>query len=95
MQLPPLTICITGPCTNIAMLIKLHPELVSHDYVEQIVLMGGSAGGAGNRGPLAEFNILVDPEAAAIVFNAPVKVVMAGLNVTHQGERAKTRARYL
>lgn len=32
----------------------------------------------------AEFNILVDPEAASIVFNHNIKVVMAGLNVTHQ-----------
>lgn len=32
----------------------------------------------------AEFNILVDPEAAAILFDHPIRVTMAGLNVTHQ-----------
>ncbi|KAK0543149.1 Uridine nucleosidase 1, partial [Tilletia horrida] len=76
-----LHICITGPCTNIGMFCKMYPHLLAG--VEQIVLMGGTAAGAGNRGPLAEFNILCDPEAATIVFDANVKVVMAGLNVTH------------
>ncbi|KAL9936341.1 hypothetical protein V8E36_004409 [Tilletia maclaganii] len=77
-----LHIVITGPCTNIALFCKMYPHLLAG--VEQIVLMGGSAGGAGNRGPMAEFNILCDPDAAAIVFDAEVKTVMAGLNVTHQ-----------
>ena len=86
LNLAPLHLCVTGPCTNIALFIKTYPELVNSDSIAQIVVMGGSAGAAGNRGPMAEFNILVDPEAASIVFNAPVKVVMAGLNVTHQGE---------
>ncbi|KAE8258899.1 hypothetical protein A4X13_0g1381 [Tilletia indica] len=78
---PKLHIVITGPCTNIALFCKMYPHLLAG--VEQIVLMGGSAGRAGNRGPLAEFNILCDPEAATIVFDADIKVVMAGLNVTH------------
>ncbi|KAK0526038.1 Uridine nucleosidase 1 [Tilletia horrida] len=78
---PKLHIAITGPCTNIALFCKMYPHLLAG--VEQIVLMGGVAGGAGNRGPLAEFNILCDPEAAAIVFDADIKTVMAGLNVTH------------
>ncbi|CAD6898563.1 unnamed protein product [Tilletia controversa] len=78
---PKLHIVITGPCTNIALFCKMYTHLLAG--VEQIVLMGGSAGGAGNRGPLAEFNILCDPEAAAIVFDADVKTTMAGLNITH------------
>ncbi|KDN46263.1 nucleoside hydrolase [Tilletiaria anomala UBC 951] len=82
--LPPLTICVTGPCTNIALFLKLYSHLATREYIEQVVVMGGSAGASGNRGQLAEFNFLVDPEAARIVCDAPLKVVMAGLNVTHQ-----------
>lgn len=84
--LPPISLIATGPLTNIALLIKLCPgdgSLLT-ETVEQVVLMGGSAGMSGNRSPLAEWNIYVDPEAASIVFDSKLKVVMAGLNVTHQ-----------
>ncbi|GAA5844495.1 hypothetical protein JCM3766R1_007142 [Sporobolomyces carnicolor] len=77
-----LSVVATGALTNIALFVSLYPELV-RDKVSQIVLMGG-AEGRGNRSPTAEFNILIDPEAAAIVFDAEVKVVIAPLNVTHQ-----------
>ncbi|CDR99364.1 related to nucleoside hydrolase [Sporisorium scitamineum] len=79
---PPIHLAVTGPMTNVALFIRCYPHLIKG--IEQIVLMGGAAGVRGNRGPLAEFNILNDPEAAAIVFNTDIKVVMAGLNVTHQ-----------
>uniref|UniRef100_V5GKC3 Inosine/uridine-preferring nucleoside hydrolase domain-containing protein n=1 Tax=Kalmanozyma brasiliensis (strain GHG001) TaxID=1365824 RepID=V5GKC3_KALBG len=79
---PPIHLAVTGPMTNVALFIRCYPHLVKG--IEQIVLMGGAAGVRGNRGPLAEFNILNDPEAAAICFNTDIKVVMAGLNVTHQ-----------
>lgn len=81
---PALHICITGPCTNIALLIKLHPALVAPDTIASITIMGGAAGSPGNRWALGEFNAACDPEALAIVMYHPVKVVMAGLNVTHQ-----------
>ena len=45
--------------------------------------MGGSATG-GNTTPAAEFNILVDPEATDIVLHSGAKLVMMGLDVTHQ-----------
>ena len=79
---PPIHLAVTGPMTNVALFIRCYPHLIKG--IDQIVLMGGAAGVRGNRGPLAEFNILNDPEAAAIVFNTDIKVVMAGLNVTHQ-----------
>ncbi|KAJ1033602.1 hypothetical protein NDA13_001590 [Ustilago tritici] len=79
---PPIHLAVTGPMTNAALFIRCYPHLIRG--IEQIVLMGGAAGVRGNRGPLAEFNILNDPEAASIVFNTDIKVVMAGLNVTHQ-----------
>ena len=47
--------------------------------------MGGSAS-FGNHTPVGEFNVLVDPEAAAVVCAAgdQVRVLMAGLDLTHQ-----------
>lgn len=44
--------------------------------------MGGAIG-MGNWSPAAQFNILVDPEAAHIVFTSGIKVVMIPLEVTH------------
>ncbi|PKL07394.1 MAG: pyrimidine-specific ribonucleoside hydrolase RihA [Spirochaetae bacterium HGW-Spirochaetae-7] len=75
------TIVATAALTNVAALLLAHPELKSK--IERISLMGGSAVG-GNWTPAAEFNILVDPEAAQIVFNAGIPVTMCGLDVTHQ-----------
>lgn len=70
-----LAIVATGALTNIALFVMVYPELV-RDKVSQIVLMGGAEGVRGNRSPTAEFNILIDPHAASIVFDAEVKVVM-------------------
>jgi purine nucleosidase/pyrimidine-specific ribonucleoside hydrolase len=75
------TLVPTGPLTNIALLLRTHPELA--ERVREIVLMGGSTDG-GNIQPLAEFNIHVDPEAADVVFSSGLPVTMCGLNVTHQ-----------
>jgi inosine-uridine nucleoside N-ribohydrolase len=77
----PVTVVPTGPLTNVALLLRKHPEL--GERVREIVLMGGSTG-AGNVEPLAEFNIHVDPEAADVVFSSGLPVTMCGLNVTHQ-----------
>ncbi|MDX9899012.1 MAG: nucleoside hydrolase [Spirochaetia bacterium] len=77
----PVTIVPTGALTNVAALLLSHPELKSK--IERISLMGGSAIG-GNWTAAAEFNILVDPEAAHIVFNAGIPVTMCGLDVTHK-----------
>ena len=77
----PVTLVPTGPLTNIALLLRTHPELA--ERVREIVLMGGSTD-AGNIQPLAEFNIHVDPEAADVVFSSGLPVTMCGLNVTHQ-----------
>ena len=75
------TLVPTGPLTNIALAARLEPRIVSR--VKEVVLMGG-AYGAGNFSPSAEFNIAVDPEAAAIVFGEDWPVVMVGLDLTHQ-----------
>jgi len=74
-----LTLVPTGPLTNVATLLALHPDA----RPERIVLMGGAVG-EGNRTPAAEFNIWADPEAAHRVFTSGIDVTMVGLDVTHQ-----------
>ena len=76
-----LTLVPTGPLTNVALAIRREPRIVSR--VREVVLMGG-AYGRGNVTPAAEFNIAVDPEAAAAVFAADWPVTMVGLDLTHQ-----------
>ena len=75
------TICVLGPMTNIAKAISEKPEIKTN--IDQIVFMGGSAT-SGNTTPAAEFNILVDPDATHIVLQSGIKLVMMGLDVTHQ-----------
>lgn len=77
----PITLVPTGPLTNIALFRRRYPELFAR--VDEIVLMGGSLG-EGNITPFAEFNIWVDPEAAAEVMAGGRPLSMMGLDVTHQ-----------
>lgn len=74
----PPTLLALGPLTNIALLLRMYPDEAA--LLEKIVFMGGSTG-SGNASPVAEFNVWHDPEAAAIVLDAPVPVVMYGLDV--------------
>ncbi|WP_195576304.1 ribonucleoside hydrolase RihC [Paenibacillus sp. 1001270B_150601_E10] len=74
----PVTLVPIGPLTNIAMLLKMYPEVKGN--IQEIVLMGGSAS-RGNKGVMSEFNIATDPEAAKIVFASGVPIAMAGLDV--------------
>ena len=74
-----LTLVPTGPLTNVALLLALHPDA----RPERVVLMGGSIG-EGNTTPAAEFNIWADPEAARRVFESGLDVTMIGLDVTHR-----------
>ena len=77
-----ITLVPTGPLTNIATAINREPAILP--YIEQIVLMGGAMREGGNRTPSAEFNILVDPHAADIVFRCGRPITAMGLDVTHQ-----------
>lgn len=77
----PVALVPTGPLTNIAALLLAHPEL--KEKIKVISLMGGGIT-HGNWTPAAEFNILVDPEAAKIVFESGVPIVMSGLDVTER-----------
>jgi purine nucleosidase len=75
------TLVPIGPLTNVAMALRREPRLA--DRVQEVVLMGGSFT-RGNGTPAAEFNIFVDPEAAAMVFEAGWPLTMVGLDLTHQ-----------
>lgn len=77
----PITLVPTGPLTNIALFLAAHPEL--HERIERICLMGGAMG-EGNWTASAEFNIWVDPDAAARVFGSGLPLTMIGIDVTHQ-----------
>ncbi len=76
------TLIPTGPMTNIAAAIQRDPAIL--DAVERIVSMGGAMREGGNRSPSAEFNVLVDPHAADIVYRCGRPVTAMGLDVTHQ-----------
>lgn len=77
-----ITLVPTGPLTNIGQAITKDSSIL--DKVEQIVLMGGAMREGGNISPSAEFNILVDPHAADIVFRCGRPITVMGLDVTHQ-----------
>ena len=78
----PITLVPTGPLTNIAMALVKQPRIV--DKIDEIVLMGGAMREGGNSTPSAEFNILVDPHAAHVVFGCGRPITAMGLDVTHQ-----------
>ena len=78
-----------GPLTNIGTVIDRAPEVLPK--IRQLVIMGGAMREGGNYSPSAEFNILVDPHAADIVFRCGRPITSMGLDVTHQV--LSTRAR--
>jgi inosine-uridine nucleoside N-ribohydrolase len=87
----PVAIAPIGPLTNIALLLRLYPDLAPR--IAHLSIMGGSIG-EGNTTVSAEFNIYADPEAADVVFRSGVPITMMGLDVTHQAllDRASAEA---
>lgn len=75
----PMTIIATGAYTNIALLLEKYPE--DRELIKELLLMGGSISG-GNVSSVAEFNVFTDPDAAKIVFESGLPIVMIGLDVT-------------
>jgi inosine-uridine nucleoside N-ribohydrolase len=76
-----ITLLTIGPLTNIATALSADPELAG--LTRNLVMMGGSLSG-GNITPAAEFNVYVDPEAARIVFQSGIPIIMVGLDVTRK-----------
>jgi purine nucleosidase len=77
-----ITVCALGPLTNIAMAFIKAPEVAGR--IGELVIMGGASFDLGNVTPAAEFNIHVDPHAAAIVLDSGIPITMLPLDVTHQ-----------
>jgi len=78
----PVTLVPVGPMTNVATLIMTHPELLHK--IKEVVIMGGTTL-KGNASPVAEANIIQDPEAAYILFKSGLKIRMTGLDATWDG----------
>jgi inosine-uridine nucleoside N-ribohydrolase len=78
-----ITLVAVGPLTNVAIALNVEPDLPN--LLRSLVIMGGAFEVPGNTTPAAEFNILVDPEAAQQVFAAPFPNLTAvGLDVTNR-----------
>jgi purine nucleosidase len=77
-----ITLCALGPLTNIAMALVKAPEVAGG--IRELAVMGGACFELGNVTPAAEFNIHVDPHAAAIVVDSGIPITMIPLDVSHQ-----------
>jgi purine nucleosidase len=71
-----ITLVTLGPLTNIALALTLEPRLAN--WVKACYVMGGAACTVGNITPAAEYNIWCDPEAARLVFQSGMKILMTG-----------------
>ncbi|WP_159946166.1 nucleoside hydrolase [Rhizobium sp. 18065] len=83
------TLCTLGALTNVGLALQKAPDIAPR--IRELVMMGGGFFEGGNITPAAEFNIYVDPHAAAAVLAAGIPVVMMPLDVTHQLLTRKTR----
>ena len=76
---PGLTIVATGPLTNLALALRRYPDIAAK--IARIVTLGGSWG-LGTKTAAAEWNILCDPEAAAIVYGAGIPITMVPVDAS-------------
>lgn len=76
----PVTIAAIGPLTNLALALRLAPDIA--DNIERIVMMGGAFYVPGNVTPSAEFNWWFDPEAASVVLESPIPLEIFPLDTT-------------
>jgi inosine-uridine nucleoside N-ribohydrolase len=84
------TILALGPMTNVAILLRLHPDLETK--IKSIVFMGGNAHVPGNASHAAEFNFWFDPEAAQAVLRSRIaEKVMFPLDICNHAVLDKSR----
>ncbi|GAA3773147.1 nucleoside hydrolase [Streptomyces phyllanthi] len=76
-----LTVCATGPLTNVAIALLEDPGFARR--VRKFVFMGGAAQVPGNITPVAEFNIWADPDAAEVVLSSGIPFTMVDLDASH------------
>ncbi len=74
----------TGPLTNLALALRLEPELPK--LLRRLVIMGGAFNHPGNTTPTNEWNVHVDPEATKEVYDAfcaaPARPIICALDIT-------------
>ena len=74
------TVIPIGPCTNLAIAIRMAPEIIP--LIKRVVYKGGAFDSPGNTTPAAEFNWWFDPEAAKMCVRAPfAEQLIVGLDV--------------
>ena len=76
----PTTILAIGPFTNLALAIRIAPDIVSKIGV--MYVMGGAFFVPGNVTPSAEFNWWFDAESAAIVLDQDIEMTIVPLDIT-------------
>ena len=75
-----ITILALGPMTNIALALRMRPDIETK--IKRIVFMGGNISVSGNASAAAEFNFWFDPEAARIVLRSRIpQKIMFGLDI--------------
>ncbi len=77
-----ITLLTIGPLTNVALLFALHPEIPA--LLKELVIMGGYYANRHPGVPPLEWNIILDPHAAARVFRSPVNIRAVGTEITRQ-----------
>ena len=78
-----LTVLALGPMTNIALALRLRPDIATK--IKRLVFMGGNINVPGNASQAAEFNFWFDPEAARIVLRSRIPhKIMFGLDICNQ-----------
>lgn len=73
------SIVATGPQTNVAMALRMAPEIAG--LVKRFVVLGGCFTTPGNITPVSEYNIWADPEAARLVLRSGAPVTLVPLDV--------------
>jgi inosine-uridine nucleoside N-ribohydrolase len=77
-----LTLVALGPLTDVALAVRADADAMRR--IGRVVAMGGAVDVPGNVTPGSEFNMYVDPEAAAEVFAAGLAIDLVPLDATRQ-----------
>jgi purine nucleosidase len=79
-----ITLVATGPWTNVGRALERAPDIA--ELVKECIVMGGVFHVPGNITPVVEYNVWADPDAARVVFNAGMELIVVGLDVCeHNG----------
>jgi len=76
---PGITLLTLGPLSNIARALIKNPKI--EENIKQIVMMGGAINVPGNKNRVGEFNFVVDPDAADVVFKTNIKKILVPIDI--------------